>query len=289
MRIARYRTDGSTEFVVGDNQGFVSLSELGFAPNSTAEVCALEQEVRAAFSTWRSTTPRPSGPTLDDIRDQLDSPVTTGCNIVCVGLNYRAHIDEVKLVSGANPVLFAKWSSSLTGPCDDIPHDTAFTRQLDYEVELGLVIGRRIRRGQKGPLLGSVLGYVVSNDVSARDVQFSEANWTRAKSASGFLPVGPWITTADEVLDPQNLKVSCHVNDEVRQSANTAQMIFSIETILGYAVQTMDLLPGDLVLTGTPSGVAMGMPVPGWLNHGDKVRCEIELLGQLDNQIAEFS
>jgi 2-keto-4-pentenoate hydratase/2-oxohepta-3-ene-1,7-dioic acid hydratase in catechol pathway len=289
MRIARYRADGRTEFVVGDGKAFVRLAELGFAADSTAEVCGLEQEIHAAFRRWSDTAGRSDGLRLGDIAEKLDSPVTAGCNIICVGLNYRAHADEIKLESGASPVLFAKWSSSLTGPCDDIPHDTAFTRQLDYEVELGVVIGRRIKRKQKGPLLDSALGYVVCNDVSARDVQFSETNWTRAKSATGFLPVGPWITTADEVPDPQKLQISCLVNDEVRQSASTEQMIFSIETILGHAAQTMDLLPGDLVLTGTPSGVAMGMEVPGWLNQGDRVLCEIEALGRLDNRIAEFS
>jgi 2-keto-4-pentenoate hydratase/2-oxohepta-3-ene-1,7-dioic acid hydratase in catechol pathway len=289
MRIARYRTGSSTEFVVGDSQGFVRLSELGFTVNSTAEVCESEREIRAAF-TQRCATGSPlAGPSLDEVREKLDSPVTPGCNIICVGLNYRAHMEEMKLDDNAQPVLFAKWPSSLTGPCDGIPHDEAFSRQLDYEVELGLIIGRRIARKQKGRLLDSVLGYVVGNDVSARDVQFAEANWTRAKSATGFLPLGPWITTADEISDPQNLQISCLVNGEVRQLANTAQMIFSIETILSHATQTMDLLPGDLVLTGTPSGVAMGMKVPGWLSHGDNVRCEIESLGQLDNRIVEFS
>lgn len=278
-------SEGMTRFAVaGPAGGFVPLETLGFAARTTADVARIAPELRAITADeafWSTQAERAIWP--DGLA--LRSPVTRPCDVICVGLNYRAHAEETALSSSESPLLFAKWSSSISAPNSDVHLDPEFTSQLDYEVELGVVIARKIERGQDTDLLGSVLGYTVANDISARDVQFAEGNWTRAKSAKGFLPVGPWISTPDALPDLSTLSLSCTVNGQLRQSAYTSQMIFSVEEILRFAARTMDLFPGDLILTGTPAGVALGMPEPQWLGVGDVVTCQVDGLGSLTNEV----
>ena len=287
MRIARVRgSDGSTIFAVASGAGdFVPVDALGVRAKTTADVAEALPTLRAALA----AAPPLEVPTLamSSSAPELASPVTRPCDVICVGLNYRAHVEETALPSTDAPLVFAKWSSSISAPNSEVDLDRAFTSQLDYEVELGVVIARTIRRGQRGHLLDSVLGYVVANDISARDVQFAEGNWTRAKSAKGYLPVGPWITTPDEVPDLGALSISCSVNGETRQQAVTSQMIFSVEQILEFAALTMDLHPGDLILTGTPAGVALGMEKPQWLVAGDVITSQIEGLGTLTTPVRD--
>jgi 2,4-diketo-3-deoxy-L-fuconate hydrolase len=285
MKIARVRSDDGTEgfAVTLGSSGFVPLDALGLKADTTADVAGIFDRLRAA-----RLEDLPQGAQLAMLSDddpRLSSPVTRPCDVICVGLNYRAHVEETALASTDSPLLFAKWSSSISAPNSEVLLDPAFTRQLDYEVELGVVIARTIRQGQRDNLLDAVFGYVVANDISARDVQFAEGNWTRAKSAKGYLPVGPWITTVDEVPDLGRLTISCTVNGELRQRAMTSQMIFSVEQILQFAASTMDLHPGDLVLTGTPAGVALGMDQPRWLVAGDVITSQIEGLGTLTTPV----
>ena len=286
MKIARVRSaDGSARFAAAlDSTGFVPLDALGLAADSTADVADVLDRLRAALAGGPPEGVR--AVELSDDAPQLVSPVTRPCDVICVGLNYRAHVEETALPTTDAPLLFSKWSSSIASPNSEVRLDAAFTSQLDYEVELGVVIGRTIRQGQRGNLLDSVLGYVVANDLSARDVQFAEGNWSRAKSAKGYLPVGPWITTADDVADLAGLRISSTVNGELRQQARTSQMIFPVEQILEFAASTMDLHPGDLVLTGTPAGVAMGMDKPQWLADGDVITSQIEGLGTLTTLVS---
>jgi 2-keto-4-pentenoate hydratase/2-oxohepta-3-ene-1,7-dioic acid hydratase in catechol pathway len=215
----------------------------------------------------------------------LAAPLDPPGKILAIGLNYLDHIREVGATPPAWPLMFAKFPTSMVGPYDDVVIDPRLTGQGDYEVELAVVIGRRARDVAEGDALDAVAGYAVANDVSARDVQHSESQWTRSKSFDGFCPVGPWVTTADEVPDPQRLALRSVVNGDVRQSSNTDQMLFGVAELVSFLSRGTTLEPGDLILTGTPPGVALGMPGQPWLQPGDVVRCEVEGLGHIENRI----
>jgi 2-keto-4-pentenoate hydratase/2-oxohepta-3-ene-1,7-dioic acid hydratase in catechol pathway len=204
--------------------------------------------------------------------------------IVCVGMNYRDHAAEAGLDVPERPVLFAKWPNALIGPGDPIVVP-AFTSEVDYEAELGVVIGRRVRDVDAGEALDAVAGYVCVNDVSARDVQFSDGQWTRAKSFDTFCPVGPRLVPAEEVPDPQALRIRCLVNGEVMQDSSTAQMVFGVAEIVAHASRGMTLEPGDLIATGTPAGVGFTRRPPIFLRPGDEVTVEIEGVGTLTNPV----
>lgn len=207
--------------------------------------------------------------------------------VVAVGLNYREHAEEVIWEAPPTPLLFAKWPSALSGPYDPIAVDAALSTQVDYEVELAAIIGRPTLDVDAGSALQHVAGYAVANDVSARDVQAAESQWTRAKSFDGFCPIGPWVTSADEVPDPQRLRLSCTVNGEPRQDSTTAKMVHTVADLIAFVSRGMTLIPGDIVLTGTPAGVAVGSPSPQWLQPGDVVVSEIESLGRLKNIVVD--
>lgn len=216
---------------------------------------------------------------------QLRQPLEGPRAIIAVGLNYDEHASEVSWEAPSTPLLFAKWPSALSGPFDPIPLDAAISANVDYEVELAAVIGRTTLDVTVEDALGHVSGYAVANDISARDIQFSESQWTRSKSFDGFCPLGPWITTADEVPDPQDLQLSCWVNDERRQHASTAQMVHGVAELVAFASRATTLRAGDVVLTGTPSGVAMASQDPRWLEPGDILRTAVEGLGELRNPL----
>ncbi len=206
-------------------------------------------------------------------------------SIVCVGLNYRLHAEEAGLPVPDQPALFTKLVSSLAAHGDAI-EKPALTSRLDYEVELGVVIGRTTRHATLENALDHVAGYVTVNDVSARDLQKGDGfGWVRGKSADGFCPVGPYVVTADEVPDPQALRLTTYVNDEKRQDSNTSDMIFSVAEIIAFVSGVVTLHPGDLIITGTPSGVADGMTPPKYLEVGDRMAVEVEGLGRLENTI----
>jgi ureidoglycolate lyase len=200
--------------------------------------------------------------------------------IVCVGLNYREHVLESGQAMPAEPVLFMKAPSCLTGPDDGIVIPAGATK-VDWEVELALVIGATARGVTPAAALGHVAGYAVFNDVSERGWQLEgTGQWLKGKSADSFGPVGPWLVTADEVADPQQLGLWLTVNGERRQGSSTADMIFPVATLVSYISRFMTLCPGDLVSTGTPSGVALGGHPPRYLQAGDVVRCGIDGLGE---------
>jgi 2-keto-4-pentenoate hydratase/2-oxohepta-3-ene-1,7-dioic acid hydratase in catechol pathway len=204
--------------------------------------------------------------------------------IVCVGMNYRDHAEEAGLEVPERPVLFAKWPNALVGPGDAIVLPS-FTAQVDYEAELGVVIGRRVRDLDAADALDAVAGYVCVNDVSARDVQFSDGQWTRAKSFDTFCPVGPRLVPAEDVPDPQALRIRCLVNGEVMQDSSTEQMVFGVAEIVAHASRGMTLEPGDLIATGTPAGVGFTRKPPVFLRPGDEVTVEIEGIGALTNPV----
>ncbi len=210
--------------------------------------------------------------------------VTKPEKILCIGLNYRPHVEETNDKIPDTPVIFSKFSNSLaaSGETILIPEQT---RQLDYEGELGMVIGKEGKNISEKNALDHVWGYFAGNDLSARDLQFRTSQWLLGKSCDHFYPCGPFITTADEIEDPQNLTIRTYFNDEIRQNSNTSRMIFSCAYLVSYISRFMTLHPGDIISTGTPEGVILGMPEEErrWISPGDHVRVEIEKLGKLEN------
>jgi 2-keto-4-pentenoate hydratase/2-oxohepta-3-ene-1,7-dioic acid hydratase in catechol pathway len=204
--------------------------------------------------------------------------------IICIGLNYKKHALESGMVVPPVPVAFTKYNNTLTEYSNDITLGTE-GEQFDYEIELGVIIGRKCKHVLKDEALNYVLGYCVANDLSCRDLQFKTSQWLLGKSLDQFLPLGKYVVTSDEVGDPQNLQLKCWVNGELRQNSNTGDMIFSVAEIIAFLSKYMTLDPGDLILTGTPEGVIMGLPEKKWLKPGDIVRVEIEKLGYTENKM----
>jgi 2-keto-4-pentenoate hydratase/2-oxohepta-3-ene-1,7-dioic acid hydratase in catechol pathway len=204
--------------------------------------------------------------------------------IICIGLNYRRHAMESGMEIPPVPVAFTKYNNTLTDYGSDVSLGKE-GEQFDYEVELGVVIGKRCKDVLQADALNYVLGYCVANDLSCRDLQFKTSQWLIGKSIDQFLPLGKYLITADEIADPQNLQLTCFLNGELRQNSNTEDMIFSVAEIIEFLSKYMTLEPGDLILTGTPQGVIMGLPQKNWLKPGDIVKVEIDKLGYTQNKM----
>jgi len=216
---------------------------------------------------------------LDSVR--LGPPLAGMGKIIAVGLNYRDHAEEMGNALPSSPLLFCKAQTSIAGPTDPLmlPPDS-WSREVDYEIELGVVIGRLCSEVSVEDALAYVAGYTIVNDVTARDVQRAESQWFRAKSYDGFCPVGPYLVTADEIADVGNLQLITRVNGEVRQRGTTQNLIFSVPELVSFASRSMTLLPGDIIATGTPAGIGAGMRPPTYLRPGDVVELSIDGLGQ---------
>ena len=210
-------------------------------------------------------------------------PFARPSKIVCVGLNYRDHAEESGMELPSRPLLFAKWPNSLIGPGEPIVLPEQAT-DVDYEAELGVVIGKRAQSVSVADALDYVAGYCCANEVSARDIQFADGQWTRGKSFDTFGPVGP-IVPADQVPDPQALGIRCLLNGEAVQDSSTAQMVFTVAEVIAFISDGITLEPGDLILTGTPAGVGLGRKPPVYLADGDVVTIEIESVGTLTNPV----
>ncbi|HSZ69809.1 MAG TPA: fumarylacetoacetate hydrolase family protein [Solirubrobacteraceae bacterium] len=216
-----------------------------------------------------------AGPSWPLAEVTLLAPVPTPRAIFGIGLNYADHIAETGGEPPERPIVFMKLPSSAAAPGAAV-RCPAVVRRLDYEGELAVVIGAG----------GAVAGYAVADDVSARDLQGREPQWTRAKGADDFCPYGPWITTADEVPDPHALSLRTWVNGELRQDSSTSNLIFTVPELVAFIGETCTLAPGDLILTGTPAGVGIGLDPQRFLAAGDVVRIEIERLGAIEHSIA---
>lgn len=216
---------------------------------------------------------------------RLGPPVNRPSKLVCVGKNYLDHAKEMAEGIPSEPTLFMKATSAWSGPNGDVVIPRG-ARKLDYEVELALVIGRTASYVEEHEALDYIAGYATFCDFSERAFQKEMGGqWTKGKSADTFAPMGPWLTTADEVADPQKLRLWCAVNGELRQSSWTGDMMFSVRQLVAYISRFMTLLPGDVVATGTPAGVAMGMSPPQYLQAGDFVECCVEGLGCLRQRV----
>lgn len=222
-------------------------------------------------------------------RPRLGVPFTGIGKFVAVGLNYSDHAAESNMPVPKEPILFMKATTCLSGPDDDViqPKDST---KLDWEVELGIVIGTKAQYVDEATALDHVAGYCVVNDVSERDFQLERGSqWDRGKGCDTFGPVGPWLVTTDEIADPQTLDLWLDVNGEPRQRGNTRTMVFGCASLVAYISRFMTLMPGDIITTGTPPGVAMGMKPPRWLEPGDVVTLGIEGLGAQRQRIVAWS
>lgn len=225
------------------------------------------------------TLPENSLIPLGNVR--LGPPLAGVGKIIACGLNYRAHASEMKDALPKQPLLFAKAPSSIAGPYDDLMlPPTSWSNAVDYEVELGVVIGHACKEVSVENALAYVAGYTVLNDVTARDIQHTESQWFRAKSYDGFCPIGPYLLTADEIDDPQDLSLSTIINGELRQSGNTSDMLFSVAELISFTSHAMTLLPGDIIATGTPSGIGAGMNPPVYLQPGDVMELNVTGVGK---------
>ena len=221
---------------------------------------------------------------LGDVR--LLAPVAKPGKYLAIGMNYKKHADEARKLGITVPehqVWFNKQTTCICGPYDEI--DPGVTEKLDYEAELGLVIGAPAKGVKQADALKHVFGYFVANDISARDWQQHTPTFTMGKSFDTHGPIGPWIITADEVPDPQNLELRCYVNDELRQQTSTGDMVHRIANQIEYLSTAFTLESGDLIATGTPSGVGIAMNPPVFLQPGDVVRCEIDGIGAIENRV----
>jgi 2-keto-4-pentenoate hydratase/2-oxohepta-3-ene-1,7-dioic acid hydratase in catechol pathway len=215
----------------------------------------------------------------------LKSPVASPSKLLAIGLNYADHARESGVEPPKAPVAFVKTPNSIIGPGEEIRYAKDDTGQVDYEAELAVVIGRRAKRVSEASALDYVFGYTACNDVSARDAQFADGQWVRGKSFDTFCPLGPWIVTADEIPDPQNLRIACRVNGQTLQDGHTGDMVFGVASIISYMSRFITLEPGDVIATGTPYGVGFARTPPVWLLNGDTVEVDIEGVGVLSNPV----
>ena len=234
-----------------------------------------------AAQTVQAASPK-QGLALKSVR--LNAPIPKPGKIMCIGLNYRDHAKESNQPIPEFPTLFAKYASCVIGPDEPIVIPS-LTDKIDYEVELAAVIGRRARHVSEADALNYVAGYVPFNDVSARDYQMRTSQWTIGKTFDTFGPMGPAITTTDEVPDPQALDISLSIGGEVLQHSNTRELVFTVQQLISVLSGVMTLEPGDVISTGTPSGVGAARNPKRWLKAGDVVRIEIEKLGVLSNPV----
>ena len=215
----------------------------------------------------------------------LLAPVAAPSKVLAIGLNYRDHAAEATMQLPTAPLVFVKTPNAIVGPEAAITWAAGASDQVDYEAELAVVIGRRARDVSESAALDHVLGYTCCNDVSARDAQFADKQWVRGKSFDTFCPLGPWLVTADEVPDPQSLRIACRVNDTTLQDDTTANMIFSVAELISYVSRYLTLEPGDVIATGTPVGVGFARTPPIYLRDGDAVDVDIERIGVLSNPV----
>jgi 2-keto-4-pentenoate hydratase/2-oxohepta-3-ene-1,7-dioic acid hydratase in catechol pathway len=212
------------------------------------------------------------------------APIPDPSKIICLAFNYYDHARDAGLTPSNEPVIFIKPRTTLNHPFNDVvcPY---FVERLDYEAELAVIIGKNTKDIEPENASDCIFGYTILHDVSARDIQFKDKQFTRGKSIDTFAPCGPWITTKDEIDDPQNLQIVTKVNGEIRQNSSSSKMVISIEKIISSLSKVMTLEAGDIISTGTPAGVAMSMKEPKYLKSGDVVEISIENLGTIRNRI----
>ena len=281
MKLARF-DDNGTKIGAVKGDGVVDLIAAGSRWTTIQSIAGGGADaLDALYALIERTEPAKA---LSDVK--LLAPIERPGKYLAIGMNYAKHLEEADKLGVArakHQTWFNKQTTCLNGPFDDI--DPGVTEKLDYEVELGAVIGKPAKRVREADAAAHVFGYFVANDVSARDWQFHTPTFTMGKSFDTHGPIGPWIVTADEVPDPHNLDLRCFVNGDLRQSNNTGQMIHNLWAQIAYLSTAFTLETGDLIATGTPEGVGVGMEPQQFLQPGDLVRCEIDGIGAIENRV----
>jgi 2-keto-4-pentenoate hydratase/2-oxohepta-3-ene-1,7-dioic acid hydratase in catechol pathway len=290
MRLGTYAAGEETWPGVRTDAGVVSLPEAGEAagldlPATTSELLGTWEWRRKADMAVEHAEETGTG-VYDESEVTNHAPVPNPGKIVCVGLNYRDHAEEGGNPIPEEPVLFAKFPTTVNHPGGEISWDPDYTEQVDYEAELVAVVGEETRRVDADEAMDHVAGFTVGNDVSARDLQHGDGQWVRGKSLDGFAPTGPELVTTDEVSDPHELDIWTEVNGERLQESNTDQFIFGVDELVAFCSRAFTLEPGDLLFTGTPPGVGVYREPPVLLAEGDEVTVGIEGLGELHNHCA---
>lgn len=285
MKLVQYRAAGGSRLGVVVNDKVVDVAAAAAKAGKDAaafgSVLALLEAGAAALEYVRGLKADAHAIPLGEAK--LDYPVAAR-KIVAIGLNYRDHAEEAKLPIPKSPLCFAKFTSSLSGPFDAIRLPEA-EATVDWEGELGVVIGRKASRVSEADAMDYVAGYVAFNDVSERRWQFADGQWTRGKSCDTFSPNGPYLVTRDEVPDPGNLRITTRINGEVMQDSSTKQLIFNIPQLISFLSNAFTFYPGDIIATGTPPGVGFSRKPPRFLQPGDLVEVEIERVGKIENRV----
>jgi len=289
LRLVTYRYDEKVAIGAWQAESIVDLSEV--APDMVSLISmgsvGINQAQEAAAQSAISYT-------AEDVSLLAPIPIPVR-NVMCLGLNYAEHAKESAAADGqmaelpAAPIVFTKATTTINGPFDTIPFDSTASIKIDWEVELAFIIGREGKNIPVSDAMDHVFGYAVLNDVSARDLQKQGKQFFKGKSLDGSCPMGPWILTADEAPDPSSLRITSRVNGVTKQDSSTSLMIFDVPTIVSYLSKGMTLLAGDIIATGTPSGVGFARIPPEFLKPGDVVECEIEGIGVIRNEVAAVS
>lgn len=296
MKLAQFKTKDSEEQLLGlfDGERLIPLSQLAQAAgtpsaewllraNSLREFMQRGETAKAEVSALLQAVPATARIGIEPETVAFLPPVYPG-KILAIGLNYRDHAAEGGHEVPAAPLIFAKLSNSLTAHNAPIFLPTIST-QIDYESELAIIIGKRAQQVSEAEAMEYVFGYAPFNDVTARDLQIGDGQWIRGKGLDSFAPLGPYITTRDEITDPHNLKIEGRLNGQVMQSSNTCNLIFGVPYLIAYISQAITLEPGDVIATGTPPGIGMFKQPPIFLKEGDVFEVGIERLGTLRNPV----
>ncbi len=294
MRMVRFLHSGTESYGLLADREIASLPLLSKAqkhsiPSSLEMLISLGKEsIHGIEELMHSSTKADKAKATIKISDvSILAPVSSPPKIVCLGLNYRDHAEEQGARIPDEPVIFMKPRTAIIGPDESIVQPS-FVKQLDYEAELAIVVGKKGKNIPVSEARDFIFGYTVFNDVSARDIQFRDRQWTRGKSFDTFAPMGPCITTTNQINEPNNLGIYTRVNGEERQNSSTRNMVFNVYEIVHQISRVMTLEPCDIIATGTPAGVAVFMkPKPKFLSPGDMVEVEIEKIGTLRNRVVE--
>ena len=294
MRFVRYLHSGVESYGLLSDDEIIGLQTLAGAletllPSTIEELIGLGEEgIRTVEQLMFNSTKAEKREATSKIGDAtLLAPVSSPPKIICLGLNYRDHAEEAGADIPDEPIVFMKPRTAIVGP-DDLVIRPAFVEELDYEAELAIIIGKKGKNIPVSEAKKYIFGYTAFNDISAREIQFKDKQWTRGKSFDTFAPIGPCITTADQIGNPSNLNIRTRVNGELRQDSSTKNMVFDVYEVIHHISRVMTLEPCDIIATGTPAGVAVfTKPTPKFLSPGDLVEVEIENIGTLRNKVVE--
>jgi 2-keto-4-pentenoate hydratase/2-oxohepta-3-ene-1,7-dioic acid hydratase in catechol pathway len=294
LRFVRYLHSGVESYGLLNDDEIINLQTLADIPETLRpftieELMDLGEEgMRTVEQLMLNSTKTEKGKATLKIGDATFlAPVSSPPKIICLGLNYRDHAEEAGADIPDEPIIFMKPRTAIVGPDEPIIRPN-FVKELDYEAELAIVIGKKGKNISVSEAEKYVFGYTAFNDISAREIQFRDRQWTRGKSFDTFAPIGPCITTADQIGNPSNLNIRTRVNGELRQDSSTKNMVFNVYEVIHHISRVMTLEPCDIIATGTPAGVAVFMkPTPKFLSPGDLVEVEIENIGTLRNKVAE--